>query len=101
MPVPNQVESLVLDELHDLLAGLQNEVSNPETRQALIDMARDAALIPVRISRGENVDALIRALSAEAQNRALAHRLRVEEIVREAWKRAIGRLLVTVLSAAL
>jgi hypothetical protein len=97
--IPNQIESIVKDELHALLGSLAIEVDNPRTRAALVAMAEDAAMIPVRISRGETVEHLLLALNAEAQNRALAHRIRVQEAVKEAWERAVARILKVVLAA--
>lgn len=97
--IPNQIESIVKDELHALLGSLTIEVDNPKTRAELKAMAEDAAMIPVRISRGEDVQPLLLALSAEAQNRALAHRIRVQEAVKEAWERAVARILKVVLAA--
>ena len=53
MPVPNQLESIVRDELHVLLAELEREVDDPVVRANVMAMAEDAALIPIRIARGE------------------------------------------------
>ena len=99
MPITNQLESIVKDELHALLGTLAIEVDNAQTRAALVAMAEDAAMIPVRISRGEDVQPLLLALNAEAQNRALAHRVRVQQAVQEAWMRATARILKIVLAA--
>jgi hypothetical protein len=99
MPVPNQIESIVKDELHALLASLKADVEDPILRANLLAMAEDAAMLPVRLARGEDVSRIYRSLSAEAQNRAMTHRIRVQEIVREAWEKAIKRILVVVLSA--
>lgn len=99
MPITNQLESIVKDELHALLGTLAIEVDNAQTRAALVAMAEDAAMIPVRISRGEDVQPLLLALNAEAQNRALAHRVRVQQAVQEAWMRATARILKVVLAA--
>lgn len=99
MAVPNQIESIVKDELHALLASLHGEVEDPAAREALAAMAEDAAMIPVRIARGEDVTGLLASLSAEAQNRALAHRVRVQTAVQEAWMRAVARILKVVLAA--
>lgn len=99
MPITNQLESIVKDELHALLGTLAVEVDNAQTRAALVAMAEDAAMIPVRISRGEDVQPLLLALNAEAQNRALAHRVRVQQAVQEAWMRATARVLKVVLAA--
>lgn len=99
MPITNQLESIVRDELHALLGTLAVEVDNAQTRAALVAMAEDAAMIPVRISRGEDVQPLLLALNAEAQNRALAHRVRVQQAVQEAWMRATARILKVVLAA--
>ncbi len=99
MAVPNQVESIVKDELHALLGSLQAEITDPQVRADLLAMAEDAALIPVRIARGEDVAPLLAALKAEAKNRALTDRVRVQEAVCDAWMRAITRILATVIAA--
>lgn len=99
MAEPNQLESIVRDELHVLLGQLEKEVDNPVTRAQLMAMAEDAAMIPVRIARGEDVAALVLALKSEAQNRALTHRQRVAKAIEDAWIRAIGRILAAVLAA--
>lgn len=99
MAVPNQVESIVKDELHALLGSLKAEVEDERTKAALVAMAEDAAMMPVRIARGENVESLMKALNAEAQNRVLAHRQKVQQLVQEAWIRAVGRILGFVLKA--
>lgn len=99
MAEPNQLESIVRDELHVLLGQLEREVDNPVTRAQLMSMAEDAAMIPLRIARGENVEFLLKALKAEAQNRALLHRQRVSQAVQDAWTRAIVRILAAVLAA--
>ena len=99
MAEPNQLESIVRDELHVLLGQLEKEIDNPVTRAQLMAMAEDAAMIPLRIARGENVQPLLAALKSEAQNRALVHRQRVSQAVQDAWIRAIGRILAAVLAA--
>lgn len=99
MAVPNQLESIVRDELHVLLAELEREVAEPAVRADIMAMAEDAALIPVRIARGEDVGPLLKALKAEAQNRALSHRIRVQQAVQDAWIRAVARILTAVLAA--
>ena len=99
MAVPNQVESIVRDELHALLGTLQAEVEDPQVRADLLAMAEDAAMLPVRIARGEDVAPLLLALKAEASNRALTHRIRVQQAIREAWERAVLRILQVVLAA--
>lgn len=100
MAVPNQIESILKDELHALLAGLEGTY-DLETRMALAGMAEDAALMPVRIARGEDVAPLLKALNAEAQNRLLTQRIRVQELIEQAWIRTITRILKGVLVAAL
>lgn len=100
MAVPNQIESILKDELHALLAGLEGTY-DLQTRMALAGMAEDAALMPVRIARGEDVAPLLRALNAEAQNRILTQRIRVQELIEQAWIRTITRILQGVLVAAL
>jgi hypothetical protein len=97
---PNQIETILKDELHAILAGL-DATYGPETRMALARMAEDAALMPVRIARGENVTPLLKALNAEAQNRMLTQRIRVQEVIEQAWIRTITRILKGVLVAAL
>lgn len=97
--MPNQVESIVKDELNALLGSLQAEITDPQVRADLLAMAEDAALIPVRIARGEDVAPLLLALKAEAANRALAHRVRVQQAVLEAWQRAVVRILHLVIAA--
>ena len=100
MAVPNQIESILKDELHALLAGLEGSY-DLDTRMALASMAEDAALMPVRIARGEDVAPLLRALNAEAQNRLLTQRIRVQVLIEEAWVRTVARILKGVLVAAL
>jgi hypothetical protein len=99
MAVPNQIESIVKDELHALLESLKTDVEDPRLRANLLAMAEDAAMLPIRIARGEDVDSIYRSLSAEAQNRAMAHRIKVQEIVRAAWTKALARILTVVVSA--
>lgn len=99
MPFPNMVESIVKDELGVLLNRLQADIEDPQVRADLLAMAEDAAMLPVRVARGEDIELLLRSLSAEAQNRALTHRVRVQQAVREAWMRAITRILATVVAA--
>lgn len=100
MAVPNQLESVLKDELHALLAGLEGSY-DLDTRMALASLAEDAALMPVRIARGEDVTPLLKAMSAEAQNRLLTQRVRVQELIEQAWVRTITRILKGVLVAAL
>lgn len=100
MAVPNQLESVLKDELHALLAGLEGSY-DLDTRMALASLAEDAALMPVRIARGEDVTPLLRAMNAEAQNRLLTQRIRVQELIEQAWMRTIARIIKGVLVAAL
>lgn len=100
MAVPNQIESILKDELHALLAGLEGSYDR-DTRMALASMAEDAALMPVRVARGEDVTPLLRALNATAQNRLLTQRIRVQELIEQAWIRTVTRILKGVLVAAL
>jgi len=44
---------------------------------------------------------LLKALNAEAQNRMLTQRIRVQEVIEQAWIRTITRILKGVLVAAL
>jgi hypothetical protein len=99
MPVPNQIESILKDELHALLASLKADVQDPILRANLLAMAEDAAMLPIRLARGEDVTSIYRSLSAEAQNRAMTHRIQVQEIVREAWTKALTRILAAVFAA--
>ena len=64
MAVPNQIESIVRDELHTLFAELESEINDPQLRAELMAMAEDAALLPIRIARGENVESLTAALTS-------------------------------------
>jgi hypothetical protein len=98
MAVPNQIESIVRDELHTLFAKLESEISDPQLRAELMAMAEDAALLPIRIARGENVESLTAALTAEAQNRALHHRIKVQMAVKHAWMIAVARILKVALA---
>ncbi len=93
MPTANQVESILLDELHQLLAGARAQVSDPAEAAALVAMATDAAMIPLRAARGEDVTPLVAALRAEALNRALTHRTKAEVLARDAWMRTVTRLV--------
>lgn len=99
MPIPNQIESIVKDELHALLASLKADVEDPILRANLLAMAEDAAMLPIRLARGEDVTNIYRSLSAEAQNRAMTHRIKVQEIVRAAWTKALTRILTVVVAA--
>ena len=58
-------------------------------------------MIPVRAARGEDVTSLLAALKAEALNRALRQRILAEELVRDAWMRAITRLIGGALAVAI
>lgn len=98
--IQNQVESVVLDELHQVLGELRARVTDPHTAEALVAMATDAAMLPVRVARGENVRSLAAALDAEAKNRALEHREAVRATVARAWERAVARLVGGLLIAA-
>ena len=98
MAVPNQIESIVRDELHTLFAELESEINDPQLRAELMAMAEDAALLPIRIARGENVESLKAALTSEAQNRALHHRIKVQMAVKHAWMSAVARILKVALA---
>jgi translation initiation factor IF-2 len=93
MPITNQVESILQDELRALVGGLQSQVTDPAEMAAVVAMATDAALIPVRAARGEDVAPLVAALRAEALNRAMTHRVRAETLARDAWMRTVTRLV--------
>lgn len=99
MAVPNQVESILLDELHALLAGAGAQIGDPAEVAAVAAMAQDAAMIPLRIARGEDAAPLVAALKAEAMNRAMTHRVRAETLARDAWMRTVTRLVGAVLLA--
>jgi len=86
-------------ELDHLLDQQMCDLSNPAERAALVAMAHDAAMLPIRAARGEDVTALTAALSAEAQNRTLTHRVRVQQAVQAAWTRIVTRLLGAALAA--
>lgn len=98
--IVNQLESIVMDELHQLLGSLKAQATDPKEAEALAAMAVDAAMLPVRIARGEDVASLERSLSAEGQNRALKHRVAVQETVTAAWQRAVVRLVGGLLATA-
>lgn len=93
MAVPNQVESILRDELHALLAGAGAQIGDPAEIAAVAAMAQDAAMIPLRIARGEDVAPLVAALKAEAMNRAMTHRVRAETLARDAWVRTVTRMV--------
>lgn len=97
----NQLESVLQDELHQVLGELRAQVQDPAEAAAVQAMVSDAAMLPVRIARGEDVSSLAASLSAEAQNRALAHREMARAAVEKAWQRVIVRIVGGLLSAAL
>jgi hypothetical protein len=89
----NQVESILLDELHQVVGGLKSQISDPAEMAAVAAMAQDAAMIPMRAARGEDVTPLVAALRAEALNRAMTHRVRAETLARDAWMRTVSRMV--------
>lgn len=97
----NQLESVLQDELHQLGRELRSQVTDPAEAAAVEAMVTDAAMLPLRIARGEDVTSLAAALSAEAQNRTLAHRELAKATVAKAWQRATLRIVGGLLSAAI
>ena len=93
------MESIVRDELHALMHKLKSEIDDPQVRADLLAMAEDAAMLPVRVAQGQDIEPLLKSLYAEASNRALRHRVLVQVAVREAWQRALTRILSAVVAA--
>lgn len=94
--VPNQVESIVADELHAAIASLKAQVKDPAEIAAIEQMAISASLLPIRIARGEDVGDLVRQLEAEAQNRPQFANLRAKHTVEQAWLNAVGRIICSI-----
>jgi hypothetical protein len=101
MVVPNQIENILKDELHQLLNELRSNFEDPDEAEACVAMAQDAAMLPLRIARGEDVNSIVKSLKAEAHNRALYHRVRIQEVVTAAWAKVVARLLGHIILGAL
>ena len=94
-------ESVLLEELQRLAADLAKEVEDPRNRAALIAMAHDLTLLPLRKLRGEDTSSIEASLKAEALNRSLEIRTRAETLAQRAWISAISRFILGSITGAL
>jgi len=92
-PIGEAIEGVVKSEFDEAVKLLSARVSDENTVRELAAMANDAAMLPLRAARGEDITALSASLTAEALNRTVEERTQVLVIAQMAWTRAIGRIL--------
>lgn len=93
------IKDIVKTEVDKLITSLEGEIKDPSTRAAIARMTNDMALLPVRISQGEDVSVLFASLQAEAAMRGVASSLKAQALVQQAWMNIITKVISIALSA--
>lgn len=92
-------DSLIRDEINRLGDSLLSQVNDPAEKAKLVAMAFDAAMLPARLARGEDIGDLERGLKAEALNRTRKQIAMAEGLALQSWLSVVGRILVGALTA--
>ena len=90
------IESLIKQEIDDLRQGLENQITDPVERTAVAQMVSDLAMIPIWMSRGEDMTLLVSNIKAEAAMRGVSFTIKSQAAVQQAW----SNILTKVVSAA-
>ena len=88
----SDIETLVKEEVEALAEEIKASVEDPKQAYAAQMMVYDLSLIPIRQSRGEDVQPIIDSLKAEAAMRTLAFTLNIKSMAQKAWMRALTKL---------
>lgn len=93
------IKDIVKDEVNKLIVSLEGEIKDPGTRAAIARMTNDMAMLPVRMSQGEDVSVLFASLQAEAAMRGVAASLKAQTLVQQAWINILTKVISIALSA--
>lgn len=95
-----KIEEILKEEIGNFKTQLEAQITDPVERQALADIANDLAMIPIRLSRGENVDIALKNLKAELALRGVKHAIKAQTLVQQAWMNVIFKVIGAVITAA-
>lgn len=93
------IKNIVKDEVTKLVTSLEGEIKDPATRAAIARMTNDMAMLPVRMSQGEDVSVVFASLQAEAAMRGVAASLRAQALVQQAWINILTKVISIALAA--
>lgn len=95
------LEAIIKQEIDDLRLGLDNQISDPVERAAVAQMASDLAMIPIWMSRGEDMSLLLLNIKAEAALRGVSFSLKSQNAVKQAWMNVLTKVLSAAITGAL
>lgn len=93
------IKDLVKNEVTTLVASLEGEIKDPATRATIARMVNDMAMLPVRMSRGEDVSPVFASLQAEAAMRGVAISFKAQAMVQQAWINILTKILSIAIAA--
>lgn len=93
------IKNIVKNEVDSLVAALEGEIKDPNLRIAIARMTNDMAMLPVRISQGEDVSVVFASLQAEAAMRGVSFSLKAQAIVQQAWMNVITKVIQIALAS--
>lgn len=95
----SDIKLIVKEEVDKLVASLEGQIQDSATRAAIVRMTNDMAMLPIRMSQGEDVTVLFASLQAEAAMRGVAASLKAQALVQQAWINILTRVISIALSA--
>jgi len=93
------IKVIVKEEVDKFLASVQGEITDPGTKAAITRMTNDMAMLPIRMSQGEDVTVIFASLQAEAAMRGVAVSLKAQTMVQQVWINILTRVISIALSA--
>jgi hypothetical protein len=95
----SDIKQIVKEEVDKLVASLEGQIQDSATRAAIVRMTNDMAMLPVRMSQGEDVTVLFASLQAEAAMRGVSASLKAQTLVQQAWINILTRVISIALAA--
>ena len=95
------LSKLIKDELDTLVGKLEGQITDPAQKQAIINMTRDLAMVPIFLARGEDVSLILDNLKAEAALRGLTLSLKAQAAVQQAWINVLSKIVMGALVGAI
>lgn len=95
-----KIEDIVKEEVNKLTDSINSQITDPAQKAAIVAMTTDLAMLPIRMSRGEDVSVIVAALKAEAAMRGVASAMKAQAAVQQAWINIVTKVITSVLVAA-
>lgn len=90
MPVPDQMHSILMDELHQIV-GPYCEDEDECRRLDKLELIRAVAQIPLKMAKQEDFSSEARAIEDKLDSLSVYERTKIQTAVNQAWARAAAR----------